>query len=486
MEHSYTKEVNGLIILISIIMDMIYIGSSVMAGIMSGEYSLIVAAVVLIIVAQLVLFIPYFKDKSNEKVKYIALARHAVIIMTTMMTDVSALSFTCIFSVAVMFVLYFDMKLIKILAGTIIGMNIVHLGYLLLIKQVPFHLDMPSQMIISSSLAISLILVSKVSILFNTRQKESLVEQMDKQNVITQEILNIRNELNDHIVAVKDDVTAFIGATTQIITATNDIVGATTHNNDKIIEQSNMTMNIQQTIEETSELVKQMKSLAEESHLEVTAGTDEVKKLNSSVAEVTNCNKQMESYLEGLGSQSQRIGDINNIIKQIAAQTNLLALNASIEAARAGEAGRGFAVVAEEIRKLSDEINKSVEEGDGIIEQITADNAEIIKQVNTLRDLNETQAQSIVETTKHFKQIYDKNNVLNNHINIVNTHTEKIVDNMKNIVENIETLTDISEETMRSTKETNTICETVMDMTSKTQDAMEMMLDTSERLKEIS
>ncbi len=57
---------------------------------------------------------------------------------------------------------------------------------------------------------------------------------------------------------------------------------------------------------------------------------------------------------------------------------------------------------------------------------------------------------------------------------------------MKNIVENIETLTNISEETMRSTKETNAICETVMDMTSKTQDAMEMMLDTSERLKEIS
>nr|WP_302597335.1 methyl-accepting chemotaxis protein [uncultured Cellulosilyticum sp.] len=486
MERNNMREVNGLIILITIIMDIIFLISGAVASFMNGDFSLIVASVVLIIVCELVLFIPYFKDKSSEKVKYIALVRHVVIIMITMLTGVSNLSFACIFNVAVMFILYFDMKLIRILASTIIGMNIIYIGYLVGIKQVAFNLDMPTQIIISSSLAISLILVAKVSIHFNTRQRESLVEQMDKQNMTTQEILNIRNELNDHIVAVKDDVTAFIGATTQIITATNDIVGATTHNNDKIIEQSNMTMHIQQTIDETSELVRQMKSLAEESHLEVKAGTDEVNKLNSSVAEVTNCNKQMESYLEGLGSQSQRIGDINNIIKQIAAQTNLLALNASIEAARAGEAGRGFAVVAEEIRKLSDEINKSVEEGDGIIEQITADNAELIKQVNMLRDLNETQAQSIVETTKHFKQIYDKNDKLNNHINIVNTHTGKIVCNMKNIVENIETLTNISEETMRSTKETNAICETVMDMTSKTQDAMEMMLDTSERLKEIS
>ena len=65
---------------------------------------------------------------------------------------------------------------------------------------------------------------------------------------------------------------------------------------------------------------------------------------------------QVESGVEiirRLGSESEGIGGVLDVIHGVAEQTNLLALNAAIEAARAGDQGRGFAVVADEVRTLA-------------------------------------------------------------------------------------------------------------------------------------
>ena len=71
---------------------------------------------------------------------------------------------------------------------------------------------------------------------------------------------------------------------------------------------------------------------------------------------------EARATIEALNTQVGRIGEVANMISDIAARTNLLALNATIEAARAGDAGRGFAVVANEVKQLATQTARSTRE----------------------------------------------------------------------------------------------------------------------------
>jgi methyl-accepting chemotaxis protein len=110
-------------------------------------------------------------------------------------------------------------------------------------------------------------------------------------------------------------------------------------------------------------------------------GAAMVDRVVEGIAQVQEQSNALKADMTSLGGKAEAIGQVLDVITDIADQTNLLALNAAIEAARAGDAGRGFAVVADEVRKLAEKTMTATKEVGGAIRGIQAGTRQSIEQV---------------------------------------------------------------------------------------------------------
>ena len=144
--------------------------------------------------------------------------------------------------------------------------------------------------------------------------------------------------------------------------------------------------------------------------------------------------------MELIRDSNQQVGEIIQVIAEIANQTNLLALNAAIEAARAGEHGMGFAVVADEVRKLAERSNQAageiskliretterVEEGAQLSERtgsafekiVTAvrDAAEQISEINAATTRQVAAADEVAQAIRQVVQVTDQTSTASEHM----------------------------------------------------------------------
>jgi methyl-accepting chemotaxis protein len=150
--------------------------------------------------------------------------------------------------------------------------------------------------------------------------------------------------------------------------------------------------------------------------------------------------QRTNATVEGLATAARQIGQVVDLINEIASQTNLLALNATIEAARAGDAGRGFAVVASEVKSLASQTAKAT---DDIRSQITAIQAETNQAVEAIRGICGTIADVSEISTSITSAVEEQNSATQE----IARNVQQVAQGTDEATRNIASVTDAAGET---------------------------------------
>jgi len=146
----------------------------------------------------------------------------------------------------------------------------------------------------------------------------------------------------------------------------------------QITETSNAVSEMAASIQAVAENTKQSSEVAAKARANAATGSKAVQEMISGMERIRGQVQDSAKRIKRLGEASQEIGEIVQLISDIADRTSILALNASIQAAMAGEAGQGFAVVAEEVDRLADRSNEATKRIGTLIRSVQSETAEAI------------------------------------------------------------------------------------------------------------
>jgi len=231
----------------------------------------------------------------------------------------------------------------------------------------------------------------------NAQNQEAILRLLDEMGDLADGDLTVSATVTEDITgAIADSINYAIDALRNLVSAINDttqqvssaaqqsqatamhLAEASDHQAQQITGASTAINEMAVSIEGVSNNAAELADEAQRAVQIAGKGSDAVQRTINGMDTIREQIQETSKRIKRLGESSQEIGDIVELINDIAEQTNILALNAAIQAAMAGEAGRGFAVVADEVQRLAERSGDATRQIDALVKAIQSDTNEAV------------------------------------------------------------------------------------------------------------
>ena len=217
------------------------------------------------------------------------------------------------------------------------------------------------------------------------------------------------------------------------------------------------SLRLENGITEMDEMVKQSAETVSKIN-EARAKTEKAEgNARRTINQMEDVLKQMVEYTQPMYRLANKVEKINlviNIMDEIAQKTDLLSLNASIEATRAGESGKGFALVADEIRSMAENSKRSSREIRKMVEDILDDNREVINALNQTQKGISDGHETIYGTLSMFGDMLTGVQDISAAVKVIEEVTAKQVTQLKGLSSHFQDLSRLASENFVSTQKT--------------------------------